>query len=168
MSFSIRRSLPMLLIALAVTAAAALAGPPWLSIEYPANPLDPTTRDAVLVVNTYHHGTPTQYALAGTAEGIVSGERRTVTLRFTPTGRVSSQALSRQWPAEGRWVLHITLKEGNETEAAALIVLGADGTPSRVTVPTRREGQWLIPRSITTAEIAAALSDAGEQPRGAR
>lgn len=168
MSFSIRRSLPMIVVALAVTAAVALAGPPWISIEYPANPLDPTTRDAVLVVNTYHHGTPTQYALAGTAEGIVRGERRTVNLRFTPTGRASSQALTRQWPTEGRWVLHITLKQGDETEAGALVVLGADGTPSRVTVPTRRQDQWVIPRAITAAEIAAALSEAGEQQRSGR
>lgn len=168
MSFSIRRSLPVAALALAVTAAAAIAGPPWLSIEYPANPLDPSTRDAFLVVNTYHHGTPSQFALAGTAEGIVGGERRTVALRFAPTGRVSSQALTRQWPTEGRWVLHITLQQGDATEAAALVVLGADGTPSRVTVPTRRDGQWVIPRPITASEVVAALADAGEQQRSTR
>jgi hypothetical protein len=168
MSFSIRRSLPLIAVALAVTATVALAGPPWINIEYPANPLDPTTRDAVLVVNTYHHGTPTQYALTGTAEGIVRGERRTVNLRFTPTARASGQALTRQWPTEGRWVLHITLKQGDEAEAGALVVLGADGTPSKVTVPTRRQDQWVIPRAITAAEITAALSDAEEQRRGGR
>lgn len=168
MSFSIRRSLLLIAVALAATAAVALAGPPWINIEYPANPLDPTTRDAVLVVNTYHHGTPTQFALTGTAEGIVRGERRTVTLRFTPTARANGQALTRQWPTEGRWVLHITLRQGEEAEAGALVVLGADGTPSRVTVPTRRQDQWVIPRAITAAEIAAALAEAGEQQRGGR
>lgn len=164
MSFSIRRSLAIV-AALAVTAAVAVAGPPWLSIEYPANPHDAGTRGAFLVVNTYHHGTPTQFALAGTAEGIVRGERRTVSLRFAPTGRANSQGIVRQWPTEGRWVLHIRLQEGDETGAAALIVLGADGTPTRVTVPTRRDGQWSIPRAITPAEVVAAIADAGEQQR---
>src|SRR5690606_14581273 len=28
----------------------ALAGPPWISIEYPANPLDPATRGALMVI----------------------------------------------------------------------------------------------------------------------
>lgn len=168
MSFSIRRSLPGAALALAITAAVAVAGPPWLSIEYPANPHDANTRGAFLVVNTYHHGTPTQFSLAGTAEGIVDGERRSVPLRFAPTARTSSQALTRQWPTEGRWVLHITLRDGDAVEAAALVVLGADGTPSRVTVPTRRDGQFSIPRAVTAAEIAAALADAGEQRRGVR
>ena len=166
MPFSIRRSLLVTAVALSVTAAVAVAGPPWLGIEYPANPHDASTRGAFLVVNTYHHDTPTQFALSGTAEGLVRGERRSVTLRFTPTGRASSQALTRQWPTEGRWVLHLTLREGDETGAAALIVLGADGSPARVTVPTRRDGQFSIPRAVTAAEVAAALGDAGEQRGG--
>ena len=51
-------------------------GPPWISLEMPANPLDPETRNAVLVVRAYHHATPAGYSLAGTAEGVVNGERR--------------------------------------------------------------------------------------------
>ena len=31
----------------------ALAGPPWISIEYPANPFDATSRGAFLTVRTY-------------------------------------------------------------------------------------------------------------------
>ena len=33
----------------------ALIGPPWISIEYPANPLDPSTRGGYLLVHTFHH-----------------------------------------------------------------------------------------------------------------
>ena len=49
--------LASIMSAVAVPAADALArfGPPWLSIELPANPLDPTTKGAYLVVRTYHH-----------------------------------------------------------------------------------------------------------------
>lgn len=158
--------LPLVLVSMLALAAAPLElGPPWLSIEYPANPLDERTRDAFLTVNTYHHGTPTQFSLVGTAEGIVRGERRSLPLRFTATNRAWSQALTRQWPNEGRWVLHITLREGDTVGAAALVVLGSDGTPAHTTVPVRRDGQWQIPRAVTAAEVDAALGTAGEQGR---
>lgn len=147
----------------AVVVLGAFAGPPWLSIEFPANPHDATTRAAFLVVNTYHHETPTAMALAGTAEGIVRGERRTIPLRFTSTSRTGSYAVARQWPTEGKWVLSIALRNGDRTDASALVVLGADGTPSRVSVPTRSEGQWRIPRALSASELTAALAAAGEQ-----
>lgn len=164
----LRRALPLAIAALSLAALPAAFGPPWLSVEFPANPHDTRTRAAFLVVNTYHHGTPTQFALSGSAEGIVRGERRSVPLRFTATERAGAQALTRQWPDEGRWVLHIQLQQQGATEAAALVVLGSDGTPSRVTVPTHQDGPWSVPRAITAAEVTAALADAGEQVRVAR
>lgn len=161
-----RSTLPLVAAVLALAATPLVAGPPWMSIEFPANPHDASTREAYLVVNTYHHGTPTQFQLTGNAEGIVKGERRTIPLRFTAASRTGSHALRRQWPTEGRWVLHITLRERDEVGAAALVVLGADGTPARVTVPTRRDGPWTVPTAVSAAELAAALQAAGEQ-RGA-
>ena len=166
MSIARRALLPLALAAAALAAGPARLGPPWMSIEYPANPHDERTRGAYLVVNTYHHGTPTQYTLVGTAEGVVGGARRSAPLRFTATSRESAQALTRQWPTEGRWVLHIRLQQDEATEAAALVVIGADGTPARVTVPVRRDGPWSVPRAITAAEVTAALAEAGEQRRG--
>ncbi len=149
--------------AIAVGAFAAFAGPPWMSIEYPANPHDTTTRGAFLVVNTYHHGDPAAMALQGSAEGVVRGERRSIPLRFGATGRRGSHALTRQWPTEGKWVLSIQLREGDSVGASALVVLGADGTPSNVSVPTTRDGPWHVPRAHTAAELASALAGAGEQ-----
>ena len=116
MPFSIRRSLLVTAVALSVAAAVAVAGPPWLGIEYPANPHDASTRGAFLVV----------------------------------VNSVCGCAARNLRPAV----------------AAALIVLGADGSPARVTVPTRRDGQFSIPRAVTAAEVAAALGDAGEQRGG--
>ena len=54
------------------------SGPPWISIEYPANPLDASTRAAFLLVHTFHHQTPTASTLSGTAEGLVGGERKSM------------------------------------------------------------------------------------------
>ena len=75
------------LVAAARTPTARLSGPPWISIEYPANPLDGTTRGAYLLVHAFHHGTPVQSPVRGTAEGLVAGERKSITLRFDTTSR---------------------------------------------------------------------------------
>ena len=48
-----------LLVAAALTLLAttpAFAGPPWISIEIPANPYNSTTRGAFCLVRVYHHG----------------------------------------------------------------------------------------------------------------
>lgn len=103
----------------------ATVGPPWISLEIPANPLDPTTRDAVALVHVYHHELPAGYSVAGTAEGLVDGERRTIDLELTRTSRPSVYALSQSWPDEGDWVLKIGITQG--AEAALLVELGPDG-----------------------------------------
>ena len=65
---------------------AAMFGPPWISIEYPPSPYDQTTRDAYLLVHSFHHGTPTNFPVTGTAEGIVRGPTESPGIR---TGRVN-------------------------------------------------------------------------------
>jgi len=156
----LRLLLPAVLAATAVAAAAPSAsharrGPPWISVESPPNPHDPTTRDALLVVRTYHHGTQLDQGVRGTAEGIVGTERRTIQLRFEKASQPGVYALRRQWPAEGRWALVMTTGTGDG--ASALVTLGADGQVASVTVPTRRQDGWSIPRAVTRAEVDAAL-----------
>jgi hypothetical protein len=63
-------------------------------------------------------------------------------------------------------VLNIALVQNDRPEASALVVLGADGTPAHVSIPTRRDGPWHVPRAHTAAEISAALADAAVQTRG--
>ena len=46
----------------------ALAGPPWIAIEYPANPFDQATRGGYLTVRTYHHGEIMSKTLTGPAD----------------------------------------------------------------------------------------------------
>ena len=49
-----RTAIAALAFLLAATSIA-LAGPPWISIEYPANALDKETRGALALVRIYHH-----------------------------------------------------------------------------------------------------------------
>ena len=137
----------------------ASAGPPWISIEYPANPLDRTTRGAYLLVHAFHHGTPVGLPVSGTAEGIVDGKRRTVTLDFTTTSRPGVFALARQWPAEGRWLLAITVAQGEDGDGAtALVRLAPEGGIAAVEVPSRQQGGWTIPLAVSRRDIEAALA----------
>src|SRR5207249_6556491 len=103
--FSRIRSLGLAALVSALVATPALAGPPWISIELPANPYDQATRGAFLLVHAFHHGTPTGFLVTGTAEGIVGGERRSIKLEFSETSRDGVYALKRMWPTEGGWTL---------------------------------------------------------------
>lgn len=138
-------------------AAAAMAGPPWISIELPANPHDPATRQALFVVHAYHHSANVQYPVTGTAEGLVDGERRSIALTVTPTGKAGLYAVTRPRLDEGRWVLVIRLDTGNGNGATALVSLdGAEVSGVRVPSDVNGEG-WTIPRAVTAGEIDAIL-----------
>ncbi|MGH7551139.1 MAG: hypothetical protein ACREK3_10400 [Gemmatimonadota bacterium] len=139
-------------------AGAALAGPPWISIELPTNPHDPATRQALLVVHAYHHGANVQYPVTGTAEGLVDGERRSVSLTITETGKAGLYAVSRPRLDEGRWVLVIRLDTGNGAGATALVSLDGAAEVSGVRVPSDVNGEgWTIPRAVSAGEIDAIL-----------
>ncbi|MEP6731878.1 MAG: hypothetical protein ABJE10_14620 [bacterium] len=136
----------------------AVAGPPWISIETPVNPYDATTRDAYLVVHAFHHGTPVSVPVTGTAEGLVNGERRTVSLQFTPTSREGAFALRKQWDNAGIWTLVITVHQHENDIAQALVEIGTDGEVTRVQVPTRvGERDIKFPRQTSAQDIDAAL-----------
>lgn len=138
----------------------AVAGPPWISIEYPVNPFDRTTRGAHLLVHAYYHGTPAAYPVSGAAEGIVNGERRTITLRFDATSRAGVYALRKQWPSEGVWTLVVSVTQGDHDRggvAQALIELASSGAVASVHVPTQRHAEGTFPRRLTAREIETAV-----------
>jgi hypothetical protein len=151
-----RRSLSLAaLAALTLTISAAVPatlGPPWISIEYPPSPYDATTREAFLLVHTFHHGTPIVAPVTGKAEGIVSGERRSVSLKFGGTSRTGVYALNKQWPSQGTWVLFITASQGPNDDVTAVVELGANGQVASIRVPTERRGSWNIPSDVSVSE----------------
>ncbi len=156
--------LSALALAFSVTVAwsePAVVGPPWISVEFPANPLDPTTRGAALVVHTFHHEKPLGFPVTGTAEGLVDGERRSIELEFKETSRIGVWALDQQWPAEGDWILAISTR-GN-AEASLFIQLGPDGGiahgdyyGTRITTVVLRSAK-VVAGAIDANEIEAAL-----------
>jgi len=144
-----------LLLLLACTTTAAAAGPPWLSLELPANPFDRQTRGALALVRTYHHGGPIQLQVRATAEGLVDGERVSLPLELAPTATTGLYALRGKLPARGAWVL-VVRGGADEGGVTAIVEVGPDGALRTVEVPTRGENPP-IPRAVTGAEIEGRL-----------
>lgn len=143
------------LIALPLIAAPLHAGPPWISIELPANPLNPTTRGMFLLVRSYHHGDAMQMPVTGSATGLVNGKRQTLSLTFERTNIPGVYALRKTWPSDGAWVLAMNV--GGREGPTALVGIGTDGRVHSVDVPTRSEGRNTWGREVTEKDIEDAL-----------
>lgn len=156
--------------ALTLTAfSTALAGPPWIAIEYPANPFDRASRDAFLTVRTYHHGEIMAKTVTGTAEGVVDGKRQSMRLDIRPGSQTGTYVVFWQKPATGRWVLVINSGNQGIVDATAVVEISAAGTVAGITVPTRSYGGgWIGPRPVAATEIdgllqGRALASAGNR-----
>ena len=156
---SLLRSLTLVATLVLASGAAPLlaAGPPWISIEMPANPFDRASRGAFLLVHAFHHGTPMNFPVTGRAEGIVAGQRRTVPLRLVPTSRDGVYAVHNQWGSTGVWTLVLTVTQGPGDGATALVDIASNGLVTAVRVPTARHREGDFPRAVTAAEVEAGL-----------
>jgi hypothetical protein len=161
-----RSTLP--LAALLTVATPLLAGPPWITIEYPVNPYDQSNRGAFLLVHAYHYGQAATMPVSGTAEGLVAGERRSVTLSFDRTSRAGVFGLRNQWGQAGEWSLVLTVSQGDDhgsrsDDVAQALVKVSGNRVIAVDVATRPgpAGTELsvVPRRFTPAEIEASLRD---------
>ena len=156
-----RRSLvPVALVALSLATAAFATPnipkwPPWLSIESPVNPYDPSAKDALLLVHaSFREGASQLSDVTGSAEGLVNGGRRSIPLRFQSTDREGVYALRRQWPAEGRWVLRIALRT-----TTAVVAIDPAGNVGSVQVPTTVNANGdRVPRVVTSREVDSVLT----------
>ena len=159
-----------LVTALTLTAfSTALAGPPWIAIEYPANPFDRASRDAFLTVRTYHHGQIMAKTLTGTAEGVVDGKRQTMRLDIRQGSQAGMYVVFWQKPATGRWVLVINSGNQGIVDATAVVEISANGGVAGITVPTRAYGGgWIGPRPVAAAEIDGLLQGKALASAGTR
>jgi hypothetical protein len=139
----------------ALLAALLLFWPPWLSIESPTNPFDPSTRDAVFLVHAMtRDGTPKITDLTATAEGLVNGSRQTISLNLSATGQPGVFAVRKQWPASGAWLIKITL-----VNTTALVSIDASGRVASVNIPqqVQSNGQR-VPRAVSAHDIDSTLT----------
>jgi hypothetical protein len=160
-------SLALALLAGALTPGAAHAGPPWISVELPANPFDATTRGALAVVHLYHHGDATAWPLDARAIGTVDGQRRTVRLETRPGSAAGLVVVRGTLPKGDGWVLVLTMQSSPTARASALVALDRRGDVAalRVPVDTIENGRWVTPREARSAEVDAMLRMATAESR---
>jgi hypothetical protein len=95
------------LIALVLAGAAYAGGGFWLTLHSAQSPLGKQIPDVAVLVAAEGCGSPAEVKLTGTAEGVVNGERRSVTLEIVPTSKQGVWAVKKNLLGEGRWVLAI-------------------------------------------------------------
>jgi hypothetical protein len=94
-------------VAVAVLACAVLAPAAWAGGQQVV--VEAARDGRSLVVRTYRCGTPASLSLAGEAEGLVGGQRRTIALEIKRAHEPGAFNVARQWPAEGQWALVFTV-----------------------------------------------------------
>ncbi|MDZ4862599.1 MAG: hypothetical protein SGJ01_04060 [Gemmatimonadota bacterium] len=142
------------LLLLSASTTPAFAGAPWISIEIPANGLNPATREAFCLIRVYYHENPAYYPVMVTAEGLVDGVRRTVKLTVTETGMPGVYALRYQPEKSGTWM--VVARVGGTMEepwATVIVPINREGQIFNARVPSRRDGEYHIPLRVTATEI---------------
>jgi hypothetical protein len=84
-----------------------LGGGFWLELGSPTASSDPKARGAVVVALFIGCHEPEKAVLKATAEGVVQGKRQTLALSPVALSTPGVYAISRTWPAEGKWVLKL-------------------------------------------------------------
>jgi hypothetical protein len=95
------------LAALLISGMSLMAGGIAVEILRPSHP-EAQAKKAVLVVRGYACVQPNETAIKASAEGIINGKRQTIPLKLIPLPGQSTFALTRQWPADGRWIIALT------------------------------------------------------------
>ena len=105
-------------------------------------------KSATFVFRTQGCAEPAKAQISGTAEGLVKGARRSVTLKVAAAAKPGVYAVFQNWPAEGDWVVNL---KGTcaDAIAGAVIPIGPKGFI--------RERSKFFPRPATDAEVEASL-----------
>ena len=152
--------LPAVFLSLSM-ASPALAGPPWISAEYPANPFHPDTKGALFLVHAFHHGVSRNFPMSGVAEGLVNGRRQTVQLKVERTYREGVYAVRGKGLEKGSWAVVVSMSDTETGSPASLIAsLGPNGQVMAVNVPHELKNGWIVPRKATPDDVEVALRSA--------
>ena len=104
---------------LAAAAVAAFAGQLWaggfwLQLGNPEANTEARNANAVLVIKAVGCHDPATAQVSARAVGTVDGKRQVIPLKLTALGEPGVFALARQWPEQGKWVIALTGKNGEQ------------------------------------------------------
>lgn len=145
------RTFRLALAALALATLTAWAHPGIFAftIGNPVASQDFHFKTAAFVFRTESCVDPAKAQISATAEGVVKGARRSVTLKVMPAStKPGVYAVNQSWPAEGDWVVSLRGTCGSAS-AGAIVPMGPKGFI--------RESLEFFARPATDAEIDASL-----------
>jgi len=94
----------------------AFAGGFWITLGNPEASSEARAMNAVLTLMPTGCGNPAEAKLTATAEGMVNGKRTSVPLSVKALSKPGLHAISKHWPAEGKWVIRVVASyEGSQT-----------------------------------------------------
>ena len=137
-----------LTIAVLAIAAPAMAEGFTFTIGGPVASQDFHFKAAVFMFRTEGCSDPGKSQVSATAEGMVNGERRSVTLKVMPASKPGVYGIYQSWPAEGHWVVSLRGACG-DLNAGAIVPIGPKGF--------MRESAKFFPHTATDHEIETSL-----------
>lgn len=137
-----------LAMVVSVVAAAVFAEGFTFTIGNPVASQDFRAKGAAFVFRTEGCADPAKSQISATAEGLLKGERKSLTLQVMAMPKPGIYAVFQGWPAEGDWIVNL---KGTcaDAKAGALVPIGPKGFI--------REASKFFPRPATDAEIETSL-----------
>jgi hypothetical protein len=108
-------TIAMPVAALLALAGQLLAGGFYLNLRDPNTNAEARKGNAVLMVEASGCHDPATATLTGIAIGIVNGQRQSIPLTVQRLSGVATFAVTQQWPKEGKWVIELTAKNGEQS-----------------------------------------------------
>lgn len=140
-------------------AAIAFAGGFQLSVESGSN------RNEVLIVKTFGCHTPSDAKLTGIAEGIVNGERKTISLKFKHNQK-GVFTVAKQWEDDGVWVI---LVKGNYNGMDSNAIVEVDSKSNKMFASGKLVNNLKVKithQNISSGEITKLLNDLNKKYTG--
>ncbi len=142
------KKLMQLAAAAAMMTLPALAGGFWLTVGNAEASTEAKAMNAVFTVLPSGCGEPANAKVTATAEGVVNGKRVSRTVQLNAV-RPGLYAVTKQWPAEGKWAVRV-IAEYKGAETSVLVPVTGD-------TADRKAAKHQQGRPAET-EIAAALA----------
>jgi hypothetical protein len=123
------------------------------TIGSPVAARDFVAKTAAFVFRTEGCAQPEKAEISGTAEGLVKGTRRSISLHMKAMSNPGVYAIYQNWPSEGSWIVNL---KGTcaAASAGAIIPIGPKGFI--------RESSKFFSRPATAPEMEGSLKALGE------
>jgi hypothetical protein len=90
------------------------AGGFWLQVGNPEANAAVAKMGAAITIKAVGCHDPAAAIVTATAVGVVNGERRAIPLELKPLGEPGAWALAQQWPKDGKWVIQLVGRNGDQ------------------------------------------------------